>query len=71
MRDIVALVFGGEPAEPHDVCGPHEHPCGGRAARAVEWCQTEPGDDALTWLGRTLQDTDERRGGKRKPWRIF
>lgn len=49
MRDIAALVFGGEPRE---ACEPDdERVCGGQAARPGDWCQTQPGRAALGWLG--------------------
>lgn len=53
MRDIAALVFGGEPHEEQDH---DEQMCGGHAARAGEWCQTPPGRSALSWLGVTHRD---------------
>lgn len=72
MRDIAALVFGGEP---HEECQDHdERMCGGHAARAGEWCQTPPGRAALSWLGGTHRDREcGRDRSRRAPFgmRIF
>lgn len=77
MRDIAALVFGGEPHEEQDH---HERPdydeelCGGHAAPAGDWCQTPPGRSALSWLGVTHRDAGcGRDRSRRAPFgmRIF
>jgi hypothetical protein len=58
MRDIVMLVFGGEPRE---ACEHDERMCGGHPAPAGDWCQTSPGDDALRWMGVTRGSRERKR----------
>jgi hypothetical protein len=64
MRDIAALVFGSEPAEPRALRepGPPREPsatpdariCDGQPAPSGDWCQTAPGDATLAWFALTL-----------------
>jgi hypothetical protein len=70
MRDIAALVFGSEPAEPrapreHAAPREHgaarepfaprdEHLCDGPPAPSGDWCQTTPGHATLGWFALTL-----------------
>lgn len=58
MRDIAALVFGGEPRE---ACEPDEERMCGGMARPGEWCQTPPGRAALAWLGGTHRARESKR----------
>lgn len=57
MRDIVALLLRGEPDEACEarderLCGGHgEHGEHGGHTRPGDWCQTQPGRDALARLG--------------------
>lgn len=62
MRDIVALVFGGERGEE---CEPDAHVCGRRNAPDPEWCQTSTGGDELRWLRLGRAPADRRRGDRR------
>ena len=57
MRDIAALVFGGELAERGEARRPdveHRRICGEPYPEPGDWCQTQPGDAALGWLAATL-----------------
>jgi hypothetical protein len=61
MRDLAALLFGRAPDEPSDLFEPGR----GRRARvrdAEEWCQSTPGQEAVSWLGFVL-------GAQRQPGR--
>ena len=67
MRDIVALVLRGEPDEAWQARDARL--CGGRGAhgahgghtRPGDWCQTQPGRDALAWLGAGHRARNRRR----------
>ncbi len=63
MRDIAALVFGGEPGEECEA--PDEGMCGGQPAGAGDWCQTPPGRTALAWLGVTHGGRESKRDRSR------
>ena len=60
MRDIAALLFGADPAEPRDagICDSPPAPSG-------DWCQTPPGAGALGWLGLTGSGQARRRPRQR------
>ena len=62
MRDIVALVFGGEPDEACETRD--ERMCGGHT-RPGQWCQTQPGHAALEWLRVSHGARDARRDERR------
>jgi hypothetical protein len=62
MRDIVALVFGGEQREE---CEPDAHVCGRRNAPDAQWCQTSPGREELAGLGLAHAPAGSRRGDRR------
>lgn len=62
MRDIAALLFGGEPGKPrephesHEACLPRDpRTMGGPPRPAGDWCQTPPGRGTLEWLGRSFR----------------
>jgi len=71
MRDIAALVFGGELTEGSEARGTddeHALLCGARYPEPENWCQTQPGHASLAWLGATLSARRSRsrdaRGGR-------
>jgi hypothetical protein len=68
MRDIAALVFGGERAERSEAGQPSEHRdiWGEQYPEPGDWCQTQPGRTALSWLGATLSARRTRAGAARR-----
>ena len=55
MGDIAALVFGGDPEQERDLRGPRpDGGCLGPSVRPEQWCQTPPGDAAVSWLAASL-----------------
>lgn len=64
MRDIEALLFGADPdetGETDETCVPQPGRLHGPPTPDEAWCQTQPGDETLSWVAATL---GVRRGGR-------